>query len=340
MAQTYGSSGAWQEICKKLEAIQLRANQPKDIETLLEACIKEYARQLRMFLDTAEDEITLLEQEITREKIKTQADLATYMETFSLDLEQSEATLDFYRNDHSIFNIFRNSFRIRLEKKKLDHLQKSMQEYRDEIEKPLHEKEGSLEQKKTHKNQLAREHCSEIDAQINFLKTLSGSQELASAQAELEMLQYLQSLPDNVHIFNNLKLKVDRGFRIQGNWLIRSQIDHLVISPAGLFAIDVKNWSKQQAEKSTKLSTGEQIKEAAQLCHLLLKPDFPGITVRPILAYRGHIPESENTGFVKVLPIQEVCGYINWFTETPLDSGRMQEIVTCLQNLSNQENKE
>ena len=339
MAKFYETSGAWKEITTKLEAIHLKANHPRDIETLLESCLQEYEQQLRRALEMQDDEIVLMEQVIAQEKSKTQHDLADYTEKFSLDIKQAEVTLDFYQHDHNIFKVIRNPLRIRRESWKLQNLQKTVQDYREEIEKPLRSKEAELENKKAARDQAARGHCREIISQIEFLKTLSGSQELANAQAELEMLQFLQNLPDTVHVINHINLKVDRGFRSQGKWLIRAQIDNLVISPAGLFAIEVKNWSKQFPEKKTAISPSEQIKDAAQLCYMLLKPDFPGITVRPILAYHGHLPESENTGFVKVLPIQEVCGYINWFTETSLDKKRVDEIVKNMQAL-NQPNSE
>jgi len=336
MAKIYGTSRVWEEISAKLETVQLKANHPGEISALLDDCAWKYEQQLGQAMESLEDEIVLLEQDVNKEKERVENELAATREKSSLDIEQSEATLDFYQHDRSPLNPIRNSMRTRRETKKLAGLRKNAQEFRDEIEKPLRAKEAELELKKAHKEQLAKEQCSQMGAQIEFLKTLSGSQELAYALAEREMLDYLQRLPDHFHVINHVNLQVDRGFRLQGKWLIRGEIDHLVVGPAGLFAIQVKNWSKQHNKKAQRTNLGEQINNAAQLCYLMIKPDYPDVTVRSILAYRGHLPESENTGFVKVLPLQEVGAYISWFTENSLDNNRLQQLVTYLNQLSGQ----
>ena len=72
----------------------------------------------------------------------------------------------------------------------------------------------------------------------------------------------------------------------------------------------------------------------AHLCYTFLKPEFPAATVRSILAYRGHIPESQKTGIVKTLPIPEVPEYITWFKENTLDDALMKEIVETILDIS------
>lgn len=337
MAQIYGTSKAWQEIAAKLDAAQLKANHPRDINVLLEDSTREYEEQMGQALNALADEIILLEQDVNKQKEQIEKEMAVYSEKFSLDIEQAEVTLDLYQHERSIFNSIHNFLKSRRERIKLTGLRKTIQDYQNEIEKPLRAKENELGQMKAHKEQLAREQCGQLGAKIEILRDLSGSTELANAQAELEMLEYLQSLPDHVHVINHLNLSVDRGFRFDGKWLINGQINHLVVSPAGLFAIQVKNWNKQSTKKPSGAKLGEEINDAAQLCYLLVKPKFPNITVRGVLAYRGHMPENEKTGFVKVLQLQEVCGYISWFKEHTLDDERVRELVIFLQQLNHQE---
>jgi len=56
----------------------------------------------------------------------------------------------------------------------------------------------------------------------------------AGLRGETQITRMLKAaLPDDTYIFNDLNLK--HGFR-------RAQIDHIVVSPRGLFVIETKNW--------------------------------------------------------------------------------------------------
>jgi len=181
---------------------------------------------------------------------------------------------------------------------------------------------------------MANAACREIRDRVEILKSISGSHELTSAVVELEMIEILSRLPENFHILNDIHLRTERGIRFEGEWLIRGEISNLVVSPAGLFAIEVNSGSKQNAEKGAAFDPSDQIKRAAHLCYSFLKPDFPAVTVRSILAYRGHLPESQKTGIVKTLPIADVPGYITWFKENTLNEALMEGIVKYILEIS------
>lgn len=334
MASIYGTSGAWKEITAKLETYQLKADHPREIELLFQSCNVEYEQQFEKAKHAIEAEIDLLEQEIVEEKEKVHVELEQYADEHALEIKQAEVTVDFYRHERSLFNFVRSFFRIRRETGKLEGLHKTLQEHRDEIEHELREKEAQLEQTKATKHQMANAACRETSERVEILKSISGSTELASAALELEMIDVLSSLPENFHILNDIHLRTERGIRFEGEWLIHGEINHLVVSPAGLFAIEVHNVSKQSAQKKAEFDPSDQIKRAAQLCYSFLKPDFPTVSVRSILAYRGHLPESQKTGIVKTLPIPDVPGYITWFKENTLDEAVMKKIVETILEIS------
>jgi hypothetical protein len=334
MASIYGTSGAWKEIAAKLETYQLKAEHPKEIELLLQSCVKEFEGQFDQAMQATEAEIALLEQEIAGEKEKVRAELEEFAEEHALEIKQSELTVDFYRHERSIFNVVRSFFRIRRETGKLDGLQKTLQDYRDGIEHKLREKEAQLEQIKANKSAMAEAACREPHERVEMLKSISGSHELATAVAELEMIDMLSRLPENFHILNDVRLRAERGIRFDGDWLIRGEINSLVVAPAGLFAIEVNIGSKQAVQKNASVDPRDQIKRAAHLCYSFLKPEFPTVSVRSILAYRGHLPESQKTEIVKTLPIPEVPAYITWFKENTLNDALMQEIVEYILDIS------
>lgn len=334
MASIYGTSGAWKEIAAKLEPYQLKADHPREIELLLQSCNVEYGQQFDKAKQAIEIEIDLLEQEIVQEKEKVRDELEKFANEHALEIKQAEVTVDFYRHERSIFNFVRSFFRIRRETGKLEGLQKTLQDYRDEIEHDLHEKEAQLEQIKTTKDHMADAACRETRERVEILKSISGSAELAVAVAELEMSDILSHLPENFHVLNDIRLRTDRGIRFEGEWLINGEINNLVVAPAGLFAIEVNSGGKQAANKDAAFEPSKQIKRAAHLCYSFLKPDFPTVTVRSILAYRGHFPESQKTGIVKTLPLAEVPGYITWFKENTLDDALMKEIVEYMLDIT------
>jgi len=334
MASIYGTSGAWKGIVARLDSYQLKAERPDEIELLLQSCNLDYEQQFDKAKSAIENEIALLGQDIDQEREKVRVELQKFADEHALEIKQAEVNVDFYRHDRSIFNSVRSFFRIKRETGKLEGLQKTIQGYHDEIGHELHEKEAQFEQIKTTKEHMADAACREIREKVEILKSISGSAELANAVAELEMIEILSRLPENYHVLNNIRLRAERGIRFEGEWLSRGEISNLVVCPAGLFAIEVYRGSKQTAQNEKQSDPREQIKRAAHLCFSFLKTEFPAVSVRSVLAYRGHLPEGQAASVVKALPIPDVQSYITWFKENMLDEKVAKEIVRYLLDIS------
>ena len=330
MASIYGTSKEWGAIKSKLAQVQLSAEHPSEIEPILDRCQSEYEQQIKQVRQKLKTEITQLKQEILQVEEKTQANKASVSENKSLEIEQSEATLEVIKQDRSVFNLVRNFFRSRRENEKLAGLRTSLKDEHSQIESPLHAKEIELQQKKAQIDELARQECHEVLAQIEVLRGILASPELVGASAEAELLDYLRRLPDQCHIINNVVMKVDKGVLFEGIWLINAQIDQLVLTPSGLFAIGIKSWVKQPGEKEATSDPYDPIKRAAQLCYEMIKAEFPGTTVRSILAYRGRPPEATNPGIVKALPLSEVPTYITWFKDNTLSERTIHLLLAKL----------
>jgi Nuclease-related domain len=333
MASVYGTSKSWGEIQTKLGEFHLSADKPSDIEPLLERCQIDYEQQIKQVRQKIKSEIAQLKQEIIQEEETTRANLAILTSNTSLQIEQAKSRLEHLKQDRGFSNSVRNLFRIPRESLTLARLQKTLKEQLNNIERPLHSKEMDLERKKSQVDELARAECGDVLAQIEFLRNLLISRELAGAVAELELQENLRQLPDNVHLINNMMMAVERGILFEGKWLVKGQIDQLVLTPSGLFAIDVINWSKQPEKKGSAPDPFEEIRRAAQLCYEMIKPIQPGINVRSILAYRGRPPEEETSGAVKSLPLHEVASYIGWFKDKSVSSQVMQQLLTRLDEI-------
>ena len=331
MTSIHGTGKNWGGIQQKLVNVNLSAAQPAEIEPLLERCQAEYEQQIKQVRQKLKTEISQLRQEVLQEEEKTRANLAAAAENNSMAIQQSEAVLDVIKQDRGIFHLVRNYFRSKHEAEKIASLRTDLQTQHIEIEQPLHAKEMELDRKKAQIDELARQECQEILGKIEMLRAILSSSELAGANAENDLLEALSGLPDNTHVLNNVTIKMDKGVLFEGVAMINAQIDTLVLTPSGLFAIALKNWSKQANDKETS-DPYDQIKRAAQLCHEMIKAELPGVTVRSILAYRGRPPETQNPGIVKALPVPEVASYINWFKDNTLSERTLQFLLTRLSN--------
>jgi hypothetical protein len=64
----------------------------------------------------------------------------------------------------------------------------------------------------------------------------------------VKVIDRLRTLPSSAVVFNDVRLKATRYIRFNGIALISAQIDHVVLTPAGVFVIETKRWSHRFVE--------------------------------------------------------------------------------------------
>ena len=165
-----------------------------------------------------------------------------------------------------------------------------------------------------------------LDQTIHRVEALSGSPELAGALAELEVIDRLQELPDTCAVFNDVRLQATRHIYFDGASLQSAQVDHLVLSPAGVFVIETKHWSRATAESGAHHDPFDQSARAGYLCYDLLHEAFGKTKVRSLIAYLGSLPSPPAGTKVKAIPVAELCGYITWFAKAELDPARVEQV--------------
>jgi uncharacterized membrane protein YgcG len=95
-------------------------------------------------------------------------------------------------------------------------------------------------------------YASGLDQALTYLRSLLHSAELAGAEAELAVIDHLRTLPSSAVVFNDVRLKATRYIRFNGIALMSAQIDHVVLTPAGVFVIETKRWSQRSITRLTK----------------------------------------------------------------------------------------
>jgi hypothetical protein len=113
----------------------------------------------------------------------------------------------------------------------------------------------------------------------------------------------------------------------QENEYIKSiQIDHLLIAPSGIFLIETKNWSEKSLENKSLRSPVSQIKRTSYVLfkllnneksnfHLLINKHHWGdkkLSIKNLIVLINTKPKEEFQ-FVKILTLNELLGYINYF---------------------------
>lgn len=151
---------------------------------------------------------------------------------------------------------------------------------------------------------------------------------IAGAIGENLVTKEIQKLPDSFHLFNDFSVSFYKPiFNKKENDRIKSiQIDHLLVSPAGIFILETKNWSKKSLKDIDLRSPIEQIKRSSYALFVLLnsrsKHSDIGleshhwgdkqIPIRNLIIMTNAKPK-ENFQHVKILSLDKLNGYVSYF---------------------------
>lgn len=176
-----------------------------------------------------------------------------------------------------------------------------------------------------------RHYVANLAANILRLDTVRESAELVGARTEVDVIASLARLPDEYTVFSDIRLSAERYIHFNGAPLRSAQIDHLVLTPAGVFVIETKRWSLKFVESGDYHDPFDQTQRAAYLCYDQLRRQFGKIRVRSIIACAGQLPSAPKDSHVKVLAVPELIGYISWFKQPELAPDRLLQVRRYLE---------
>lgn len=153
----------------------------------------------------------------------------------------------------------------------------------------------------------------------NFIYGAIGEQKVANV---------LEKLPEEFYLINDFTFSFEKPiyYRQENEYIKSIQVDHLLISPAGVFIIETKNWSKESMNNSSLRSPVDQIRRAGFVLFILLSEKSSGnifsfnkhpwgarkIPIRNLVVMINHKPKEEFQ-YVKFLTIHELPGYVKYF---------------------------
>lgn len=170
---------------------------------------------------------------------------------------------------------------------------------------------------------------SEIDRKKSVIDKLNSF--IYGALGEQKVVKTLERLSDEYFLINDFDISFTPAiYNRQENDYIKSiQIDHLLVAPSGIFLIETKNWSEKSLENLNLRSPVQQIRRTSYVLFKLLNNEINNfhlsldkhhwggrkISIKNLIVLINTKPKEEFQ-YVKILTLNELPGYINYFKPT------------------------
>ena len=146
---------------------------------------------------------------------------------------------------------------------------------------------------------------------------------IAGAKGEYAVEQELKKLPNNFYVINDYKLDFVRPIinKQTGEKIFSIQIDHLVVSPGGVFILETKNWSQKSIKSLNLRSPIEQIQRSSYALFVFMNKNISinthhcgskQISLKNVLVMTG-ATTNQKFQYVKVKQLKEINVYLNYF---------------------------
>ncbi len=317
-----GSSGAWKDVLAMLQGFPaLRyASDPRDLQQRVASCKTAAADILRRTLAAADAKAqrmqTGLEQEIGRVKKAEKA----LEDRVRPQLEMLQGRIEAIGSGGFWDRFKARRLRSRLSEYeiRLCNLRRTAREKACSHEKAMREFLDPVQRERTVRQQLQHD--------LARMEEIIQSKEFAGAAAEMAVIEELRALPAGSLVFNDVNAEADRYIHFGGKPLMSAQIDTLVLTTAGAFVIEVKNWSRKFAQSGGGFSPYEQVSRAGYLIFDLLRGAGMNVRVHSIIATNGRLPEREGQK-VHVVPIARLRRYIERAPDRQVDVSAVRQAL-------------
>ena len=329
MAQIIGKSGAWNSVCHKMNTMRFQPNNISDIKRILDdekeklKIGKEMEAQLleeegQAFIKKKND-LNKSYQEVVR---SNKEKIIEKIKTLSLEIKRLQEPTTFFKK-------LKRKRQISIIKRKIKALKKKANKYFKNLKTKRNIKLNDLGRKhKGIKFDIVGK-ARKTEYNINSLQEIKTSPDFLGAIAEVKLIENLASLPKDYYVLNDISLSLGKAIRFDDKWRKTAQIDTMVISQAGIFVIEVKNWSKTFVASKNYHNPYDQVKWAAYLCYIQTQ-----IKARSIIAHTGNIPPKPDGSYAKVLHLSEVKNYILYFKDKT-EISKKEDIESLVQYFRN-----
>lgn len=184
----------------------------------------------------------------------------------------------------------------------------------------------------------------EVEKQVRFLRHTKASIDelrpfILGSIGESMVSSSLSSLPDSYVVINNVHIQLFEPipYPSENDRILSFQIDHVVVGPGGVFAVETKHWGQESISNHDLFSPVKQIRRSGYALFRTINSGLislsgswadRAISVRNIIVFTA-TAVNEKYQHVKLLDLASLNGYIQWFDEglAPADVDRIASYI-------------
>lgn len=347
MARIYGTIGSLKALKFELERNGIsRFNSVKEVNDFLTNYNKEIQTILQGESEKLEKEYADRCTSLERKKRDRKEIITSETENFNSRIFDLKDKIDSIHAGHEIFLIrFISSIKLYFLKKKYNHYIKNKSSLVHSSVEAINERIVNDEvfitscdtsrQKMVHSR--ANPKIKELEYTRDVLERLSNL--ISGAIGENRVVKEVKKLPNDFVLINDFTLRFRRPifYKKQNQRIHSVQIDHLLISKAGIFIIETKNWSKSSVNSLSLRSPIEQIERSSFALYIFISENISlrdhhwgeqRVPIRNLIVMIKNKPRVEFK-HVRVKLLKELNNYINYF-EPVLTDKQFNSIVSEL----------
>lgn len=306
MAVVIGASGAWAQVLAMARTAGIVVNEPSDVGIQLARAQKVLDQQETLARDDLALQEVALKQELAEQRSAYAADVALIHARF----EQEKTTLA-SRPGVDASTPARAATRVWIGLSRLSLQAQEHAQVRTRSRAVL-AAERVLQNFLAGRDTEVARRVEGARRVVQGIETLAHSPTLANAVAERAVIRTLSTLPDEFVLINDLHLTCDRDIAFEDGYLKAAQLDHLLIGPTGIYAIETRNWSSTLAADGDESDPILQVARASFLYSHILKEAGYDQIVRSIVACEGAPPTRSGGAHVAVMPTARLLSYVQY----------------------------
>ena len=306
MAIVIGASGAWKEVLAMARTAGIVVNEPSDVGIQLARAQKVLYEEETLARDDLALQQAKLEHDLEQKRSAAAEDIARIRAHYERDLTRLSARLGKSPSGatpvaaRAWIGLSRLSLQaqeraqIRMRSRAVLPTQRAFQDFLDGRETEVARRvEGAR--------------CIALG-----IEAIAHSATLANAIAERTVIRTLSTLTDEFVLINDLHLHSEHDLPFEGGYLKTAQLDHLLIGPAGIYAIETRSWSRTAIAAGEEADPILQVAKGSFLCTHILKDEGCGQIVRSIVASEGAVPTRSGGAHVAIVPAARLLAYIQY----------------------------
>ncbi|HWQ22357.1 MAG TPA: nuclease-related domain-containing protein [Clostridia bacterium] len=306
MAVVIGTSGAWQSVLALAKTAGIVVNEPSDVGIQLARAQKVLSEQDTLARDDLAVQEAALEQKVAERRAAAAQDVARIRARSEQDLAGLNARLE-----NSPSRTPTAATRLWVRMARLSTQAREGAQVRACLRAVLPAERALQDFVADRETEVARR----VEGARNVVRgveTLAHSAVLANAIAERAVIRTLATLPDEFVVINDLHLDYDRDLPFENGYLRTAQLDHLLIGPTGIYAIETRNWASTLAADGDESDPILQVARASFLCSRILRDAGCEQIVRSIVACEGAPPTRSGGAHVAVMPTARLLAYAQY----------------------------